>query len=52
MIRDEPKPAASLKELSLIELVLKVIDVSNEQSLIFLSPAVINLDAFVLIQHQ
>ena len=52
MIGDEPEPAASLEELSLIELVLEAVDIGDEQPLILPSPAVVDLDALVLIQHQ
>lgn len=52
MIGDEPEPAASFEKLCLVELVLEVVDIGNEESLIFLSPTVIYLNALVFIQHQ
>ena len=52
MVGDEPEPAAAFEELGLVELVLEGVDVGDEEALVLLGPAVVDLYALVLVQHQ
>jgi hypothetical protein len=52
MLGDEAETSAAFEEFGAVELVFELGDVGQEKALVFVSPAVVDLHAFVLINEE